>query len=196
MTDKHFLPDEAILDGILSANLNDVIFYIYRQYADYIVFNVAAMGGGLQDGEDIFQETVVTFIDLVQRRKFRGDSSIKTFLTSIAKHIWLNELKRRKSINHRESRFGTERDQVDNELFDSYEDQEIKEQFLTLLSQLGDSCRQVLTLFYYENLTFAEIMEKMGYESEQVVRNKKYKCLRELTGLVRDNPFLMARAKR
>jgi RNA polymerase sigma factor (sigma-70 family) len=194
MTDKHFLPDEAILDGILSANLNDVIFYIYRQYADYIVFNVAAMGGGLQDGEDIFQETVVTFIDLVQRRKFRGDSSIKTFLTSIAKHIWLNELKRRKSVNHRESRFWTERDQ--EELFDSYEDQEIKAQFLILLSQLGDSCRQVLTMFYYENLTFAEIMEKMGYESEQVVRNKKYKCLRELTGLVRDNPFLMARAKR
>ena len=194
MTDKHFLPDEAILDGILSANLNDVIFYIYRQYADYIVFNVASMGGGLQDGEDIFQETVVTFIDLVQRRKFRGDSSIKTFLTSIAKHIWLNELKRRKSVNHRESRFSTERDQ--EQLFDSYEDQEIKAQFLTLLSQLGDSCRQVLTLFYYENLTFAEIMEKMGYESEQVVRNKKYKCLRELTALVRDNPFLMARAKR
>jgi RNA polymerase sigma factor (sigma-70 family) len=194
MTDKHFLPDEAILDGILSANLNDVIFYIYRQYADYIVFNVASMGGGLQDGEDIFQETVVTFIDLVQRRKFRGDSSIKTFLTSIAKHIWLNELKRRKSVNHRESRFWTERDQ--EELFDSYEDQEIKAQFLTLLNQLGDSCRQVLTLFYYENLTFAEIMEKMGYESEQVVRNKKYKCLRELTALVRDNPFLMARSKR
>jgi RNA polymerase sigma factor (sigma-70 family) len=194
MTDKHFLPDEAILDGILSANLNDVIFYIYRQYADYIVFNVAAMGGGLQDGEDIFQETVVTFIDLVQRRKFRGDSSIKTFLTSIAKHIWLNELKRRKSVNLRESKFWTDRDQ--EELFDSYEDQEIKAQFLTLLSQLGDSCRQVLTLFYYENLTFAEIMEKMGYESEQVVRNKKYKCLRELTALVRDNPSLMARAKR
>jgi RNA polymerase sigma factor (sigma-70 family) len=194
MTDKHFLPDEAILDGILSANLNDVIFYIYRQYADYIVFNVASMGGGLQDGEDIFQETVVTFIDLVQRRKFRGDSSIKTFLTSIAKHIWLNELKRRKSVNHRESRFWTERDQ--EELFDSYEDQEIKAQFLTLLDQLGDSCRQVLTLFYYENLSFAEIMEKMGYESEQVVRNKKYKCLRELTALVRDNPFLMARSKR
>jgi RNA polymerase sigma factor (sigma-70 family) len=194
MTDKHFLPDGAILDGILSANLNDVIFYIYRQYADYIVFNVASMGGNLQDGEDIFQETVVIFIDLVQRRKFRGDSSIKTFLTSIAKHIWLNEIKRRKSINHRESRFGTERDQED--LFDSYEQQEIKAQFLTLLSQMGDSCRQVLSLFYYENLTFAEIMEKMGYESEQVVRNKKYKCLRELTELVRKNPFLMARTKR
>jgi RNA polymerase sigma factor (sigma-70 family) len=137
---------------------------------------------------------VVIFIDLVQRRKFRGDSSIKTFLTSIAKHIWLNEIKRRKSINHRESRFETERDQED--LFDSYEQQEIKAQFLTLLSQMGDSCRQVLSLFYYENLTFAEIMEKMGYESEQVVRNKKYKCLRELTELVRKNPFLMARTKR
>jgi RNA polymerase sigma factor (sigma-70 family) len=195
MTDKHLLPDEAILDGILSANLNDVIFYIYRQHADYVVFNVAAMGGSLQDGEDIFQETVVTFIDLVQKQKFRGDSSIKTFLTSIAKHIWLNELKRRKSVTHRESRFGTERDQVDNDLLDNYEQQEVKAQFLALIGQLGGSCRQVLSLFYYDNLTFAEIMEKMGYENEQVVRNKKYKCLKELTELVRNNPLLMTGIK-
>ena len=101
--------DDAIVAGILSNDLNDIIFYIYRQYAELISFNVVTMGGSLQDGEDIFQETVVTFIDLVRKSKFRGDSSIKTFLVSVARNIWLNELKRRKSGDQRAKVFETSR---------------------------------------------------------------------------------------
>ncbi|HUB62689.1 MAG TPA: sigma factor [Puia sp.] len=87
------LPDDAIVAGILSNDLNEAIFYIYKQYAELISFNVVTMGGGLQDREDIFQETVITFIDLARKNKFRGDSSIKTFLVSVAQNVWLNELK-------------------------------------------------------------------------------------------------------
>ena len=34
------LPDDAIVAGILSNDLNEVIFYIYKQYAELISFNV------------------------------------------------------------------------------------------------------------------------------------------------------------
>jgi hypothetical protein len=33
-----------------------------------------------------------------------------------------------------------------------------------------------------------EILYHLPYENEQVVRNKKYKCLQHLTGLIKDNP--------
>ncbi|WP_431209442.1 hypothetical protein ACQ86N_25125 [Puia sp. P3] len=35
-----------------------------------------------------------------------------------------------------------------------------------------------------------EIVEHLPYENEQVVRNKKYKCLQQLTGLLKANPAL------
>ncbi len=185
--------DDAIVAGILSNDLNDIIFYIYRQYAELISFNVVTMGGSLQDGEDIFQETVVTFIDLVRKSKFRGESSVKTFLVSVARNIWLNELKRRKSGDQRAKVFETSRGHIENDVIENLNKREMREQVLSLISHLGESCRKILTLFYYENLPFGEIVRKMGYESEQVARNKKYKCMKELSDLIRDNPVLLKR---
>src|SRR5580693_5664437 len=189
------LPDDAIVAGILSNDLNDIIFYIYKQYAELISFNVVTMGGSLQDGEDIFQETVVTFIDLVRKGKFRGDSSIKTFLVSVARNIWLNEIKKKKSGDHRARIFETSREHVENDIIENLNQREIKEQFLSLMGHLGESCRKILTLFYYDNLSFEEIIQKMGYENEQVARNKKYKCMKELSDLIRNNPILLTRLR-
>ena len=156
--------DDAIVAGILSNDLNDIIFYIYRQYAELISFNVVTMGGSLQDGEDIFQETVVTFIDLVRKSKFRGESSVKTFLVSVARNIWLNELKRRKSGDQRAKVFETSRGHIENDVIENLNKREMREQVLSLIGHLGESCRKILTLFYYENLPFGEIVRKMGYE--------------------------------
>ena len=187
------LPDDAIVAGILSNDLNDIIFYIYRQYAELISFNVVTMGGSLQDGEDIFQETVVTFIDLVRKGKFRGESSVKTFLVAVARNIWLNELKRKKSGDQRAKIFETNRGHIENDVLENLNQREKREQLLSLMDRLGDSCRKILTLFYYENLPFEEIIGKMGYETEQVARNKKYKCMRELSDLIRNNPAFLKR---
>jgi len=55
---------------------------------------------------------------------------------------------------------------------------------------LGEPCKKILTLFYYDNLSMKEIVEHLPYENEQVVRNKKYKCLQALTGLIKDNPAI------
>jgi RNA polymerase sigma factor (sigma-70 family) len=185
--------DDAIVAGILSNDLNEIIFYIYKQYAELISFNVVTMGGSLQDGEDIFQETVVTFIDLVRKSKFRGDSSVKTFLVSVARNIWLNELKKRKSGDQRAKVFETSRGHIENDVIENLNKREMREQLLSLMGHLGESCRKILTLFYYENLSFEEIIRKMGYESEQVARNKKYKCMKELSDLIRNNPVLLNR---
>jgi RNA polymerase sigma factor (sigma-70 family) len=187
------LPDDAIVAGILSNDLNEVIFYIYKQYAELISFNVVTMGGSLQDGEDIFQETVVTFIDLVRKGKFRGESSVKTFLVAVARNIWLNELKRKKSGDQRAKIFETNRGHIENDVLENLNQREKREQLLSLMDRLGDSCRKILTLFYYENLPFEEIIGKMGYETEQVARNKKYKCMRELSDLIRNNPAFLKR---
>jgi len=58
-----------------------------------------------------------------------------------------------------------------------------------LLHELGESCRKILELFYFENLSMKEIVSQMHYENEQVVRNKKYKCLQQLTDKMKQNPL-------
>jgi RNA polymerase sigma factor (sigma-70 family) len=195
MIESKFVPDEEILTGIHSSNLNPIIHTIYRQYSDVVYAYVSSNGGNEQDGDDVLQETVIAFIDLVKAHKFRGDARIKTFLVSIARNIWLNEIKKKKSLGDRARVFELNRNQMQDDVADNLYQREIKQQLLSLMGKLGESCSSLLTLFYYENLSFKEIVEKMHYENEQVVRNKKYKCMKELTDLIRDNPALISGIK-
>src|SRR5688500_17434545 len=170
--------------------LDEAIRYIYQHYADTISSLIINNSGNLQDAQDIFQETVVTFIETVIKDKFRGESSIKTFLVAIARNTWLNELKRRERSDHREELFEKSRPGEEPDVSQLISEREVKQQFRSLLEKLGDSCRKILTLFYYENLSMKEMLDHLPYENEQVVRNKKYKCLQQLTGLLKDNPVI------
>src|ERR1700730_14158057 len=76
-------------------DLNKAILFLYQQYSESTCSFIMGYGGSRQDAEDVFQETVVSFIDVVKKGKYRMEASIKTFLVSVAKNIWLNEIKKR-----------------------------------------------------------------------------------------------------
>ena len=170
--------------------LNSAIYFIYQQYSSTIQSFILANSGTPQDAEDIFQETVVTFIDLVKKNKFRGEAAIKTFLVAIARNLWLNELKKRIHSEKREKLFETSRELTETDVSQYITDREMKQQFVEVLDKLGESCKKLLTLYYYENLSMKDILHHLPYENEQVVRNKKYKCLQSLTELIKQNPVI------
>jgi RNA polymerase sigma factor (sigma-70 family) len=146
--------------------------------------------GSRQDAEDIFQEVIVAFIDLVQKDKFRGESTVKTFLFSLNRFTWLDELKRRGRALAREEKYERGQEKVELDTSAIIADREGKAEVVRLVAELGESCRKILLLFYYENLSMKEILEIMHYENEQVVRNKKYKCLKQLEQMVNTDPAL------
>ena len=183
--------DAALIAAISSRDdLNEVIYYIYQQYAAVVGSFVMRNSGTRQDAEDIFQETVVAFIETVRNEKFRGQSAIKTFIVSIARNLWLNELNKRKRSDYRETVFENNREEQENDISHLISDREAKQQFRAVLGKLGDPCKKLLLLFYYENLSMKEIVTHLPYDNEQVVRNKKYKCLQQLTGFLKKNPAL------
>ena len=167
--------------------LEHAILHLYRDHAEITRSFIKGKGGTDQDADDIFQETVVSFIDSVQKSKFRQESGIRTFLISISKNIWYNEIRRRQRAGNRERLFEADRDQEDSGVQEIIQDRELKKQLNQLLQDLGDSCRKILELFYYENLSMKEIVLHLHYENEQVVRNKKYKCLQQLTDKMKLN---------
>lgn len=174
-------------------DLNSAILFIYQQYSESTSSFIIGYGGSQQDADDVFQETVVAFIGIVQKGKYRMEASIKTLLVSVAKNIWFNELKKRERSGHREKQFETGREQQEMDVSYQIGDLEKKKQLRDLVYQLGEPCRKILMLFYYENLSMKEIVEYLPYENEQVVRNKKYKCLQQLSGLIKDNPAIASR---
>ena len=187
---KNF-PDAELVDNLRSGKkMDDAIKAIYRDHFEGLSWFVMNNSGSRQDAEDVFQEVVVNFIDLVQKDKFRGESSVKTFLFSMNRFMWLNELKRRGRSSARELKYEKEQDKAETDVSNFIIEKESRTAVMDLVESLGEICKKILVMFYYENLSMREILDKLDYENEQVVRNKKYKCLKQLEKIIAEKPSL------
>jgi len=61
---------------------------------------------------------------------------------------------------------------------------ELRAKLMRTIDSLGETCKKILLAFYYENLAVKDILQNLQYENEQVVRNKKYKCLKQLEQMI------------
>ena len=173
--------DEELLYQIKNGNdLDGVIKYLYRSHFLTASSYIKQNSGNQEDSEDIFQDTVISFIQLVQNNRFRGDCSIGTFMYTLVRHAWLNELKKKKRARMREEKYDKEMVKSDVDASEFIVNREIKKQIVELIESLDENCKKILLAFYYDNLSIQEILINLPYENEQVVRNKKYKCLQKL----------------
>ena len=189
-TVKTFSDAELLANLRSGKRMDECIGAIYRDYFDSLSWYVMNNSGSRQDAEDLFQEVVVSFIDLVQKDKFRGDSSVKTFLFSLNRHGWLNELKRRGRALAREEKFEKGQERADPGAEAYITRREERNRLVELIGKLGETCKKILVWFYYEERSIADILKSLHYENEQVVRNKKSKCLKQLAVLINQNPAL------
>ncbi|MFT3749548.1 MAG: sigma-70 family RNA polymerase sigma factor [Agriterribacter sp.] len=195
MNSKLRLSDTDLITSIkTNKNLNNAIAFIYEAHFEYLSSLITNNSGSEQDAQDILQEVIVDFIRIVQAGKFREESSVKTFLHSMTRNTWLNELKKRNRAEKRDKVFETNRLHDDNSN-ETYEQRESKKQLLDVFNILGEGCKKILTLFYFESLSMKEIVEQTNYENEQVVRNKKHKCFKELVSLVKNNVTIIETLK-
>ncbi|HUR11358.1 MAG TPA: RNA polymerase sigma factor, partial [Flavitalea sp.] len=154
--------DEELIRSIRSnEHLDDAVRFLYRAHFESISSLILYNKGTRQDAEDVFQEIVVSFIEIVQKDKFRGASSIKTFLFSMARNTWLNQLKKNDRTAIRELRYQKGEEQHETDVTEHIAEMEIKRQLQAIMEKLGEPCRKVLTLFYYEELSMLEMLQHL-----------------------------------
>ena len=160
--------DESILRELYLRNLNSVINYIKMN------------GGSLDEAKDIFQDSIILLLEKVKLDRFELTSSIDTYLIGICKMKWLKKYSKKRILVSVDSLYDFS-DTEENQL------QEIKDSLnaqIEILNKhfvfLGEICKKVLNYFYWLRLSTAEIAEKMGWANEDVVKTRKYKCIKEL----------------
>lgn len=188
--------DAEIIDSLAQNRDTDrSIRFLYRSYYEFLGRYVVNNNGSWDDASDIFQEVVIAFVNLVQAGKFRGEASIKTFLYALNKNIWLNELKKRGRAQVREMKYETASDKTEQGINTALEAREANTKLMKVMDELGETCKKILLLYYYENQSMKEILTTLNYENEQVVRNKKYKCLKRLEEMLKENESLYQQLK-
>jgi len=188
--------DFSLIQALRSdANPDEAIRYLYRTQFRMTAAYIKQNSGTEEDAEDIFQEVVLVFIEILKKDKFRGESSISTFLYSLTRNIWLNELNKRGKSRLRDEKFEKGKGTTDMDVSHLIADREVKSQLMDIVDKLGETCKKILMAFYFENRAIKEILQNLNYENEQVVRNKKYKCLKQLEQMITGQPNLVKNLK-
>lgn len=157
--------------------------YLYQQMREPLIAYLEQQGAGQEEAKDIFQEALLSLYENLRADRFREQSSIKTYLISIARFIWLNQLKRADKL--RDIKEDLPRVRLTENHIHAYLSRERDQQLARFLELLQADCQRVLRYAYYENWSAKELAEEMGYKNEQIARNKKSKCLQKLRQLLK-----------
>lgn len=180
---------EKMVRELEQPDIEGVVKTLYENYFEGVVAQVCINGGTREDGADVFQESVLALIEKVKTGQFRGESSIKTFLTAIARNKWLYELRTRKRRSQREVVYmSTENNISEPDQSGIYGDE--AEKLHRVLELVGNPCTRILTAFYYEKKSMKEILTEFNYENDQVLRNRKSRCMKKLKELLTANSDL------
>ena len=149
--------------------------------------------GTLEDAEDVFQEGIAELVINIRTDRFKGGSTITTYLYAICKNIWFKKF--RKTERKEKVQLSIVRDEIDEA---GPEIQLIGEEQKTLVLSLFDhlkmKCKEVLYLWAL-NYSMKEIAAKLDYNNDQVVMNKKNLCLKELKEKLKSDPSFINKVR-
>ncbi len=178
-------PDDWILAGLESGDPNRIdqsLKVLYHQYHPIIAHFIEKNNGSSDEARDIFQDAIIVFYEKIRLRQLRLNCSIQTYLYSICKNLWLNQLRVKKRIVRIEE--DMEEIPVEQESFSVLESTERNKILENLIEQLGVECKKVMQLYYFERMRMAAIAQHLGLATEQGAKNKKARCMKKLRNLI------------
>lgn len=164
--------------------LNDrpalVLKHLYKTNYPWLEKYVLQNSGSTEDAQDIFQESLIAaWINLKEGRFTGSEEEFIGYLRKICKYKWLTQLR---SATHKKIHYAE-----DISIFESASDNQdtIEEQLSqtrllqSSFAQLGEKCREILGLFYYQRKSLAEI-GLVQNNTEDSIKTIKYRCMMQL----------------
>lgn len=149
---------------------------IYKKYYRMMTKMVITNSGTEEEARDVYQDALIVFWQKARSGKLVLTSKISTYVYSICQNLWRKELDRKKRLTNEEKDTAVSLD------MDGPEREKI---IARCLNQLGDTCRKVLMLYYFDELSMQEIADKLGFANTDTAKTKKYKCKQKLDELVK-----------
>lgn len=181
MSDKQFvnkvlqmpLSDDRILMALKDRDEN-AIKYIYQTYWPMILQMVKTNNGSASEAKDLYQDSIMDFLEKVWQENFILTCKIRTFIYSICRNKWLYQLRGRKKFMDMEEYIEFEEPAADTpeEAPGLPDDTQIQ----TAINNLGEPCRSLLIGYYYEHMSMEQLAQKLNYKSENVAKQQKFRC--------------------
>lgn len=170
------MKDREILDRIVKGD-ERALDYLYKKYYRMMTNIVLKNNGTEEEAKDVYQEALLAFWQKAASGKLVLTSKISTFLYSICLNQWRKELDRKSRLSHEE---------VEGEDYQGYEQKERYKIVMDCIGELGDTCKRILTYYYFDGLNMTDIAEKLNFANTDTAKTKKYKCKKKLDSLIKE----------
>jgi RNA polymerase sigma factor (sigma-70 family) len=178
-----FLNNDAKILDLIHQGDDEALVMLYRQNQKAVASYVLRNNGSEDDAEDVLQEAVIILWERVQCGRFEQTAKLSTFIFGVAKNVW----SRKRMRKHREPATEFENDSFDSgesSVLDAMIDSERSRTIADAMERLGDPCRTLLVLYYWEERSQEEIALQMGFANAATVKSKKYTCKKMLENIL------------
>ncbi len=161
----------------------EALVMLYRSNRKPVTAFVLRNNGTQDDAEDMLQEALVVLWERVRSGRFEYAARLDTFVFATVKNMWMRRLFRKR---HEVAGTQIVEDGPDDslsaldEMISGEESRIVRE----ALDRLGEPCRGLLLMFYWEELSMDEIAARLGFANAGTAKSKKYQCKKALEGLL------------
>jgi RNA polymerase sigma factor (sigma-70 family) len=174
-----FLHEDArILDGIRRGD-DEALVTLYRLCDGPVRRYVTANNGTQDDADDMLQEALVILWERVRDGRFEYAARLSTFVVGTVRNLWLRRLARARRESPSHGTIEMTADPGDSPL-DAMIDSERTRAVHDALQKIGEPCRAILLLFYWEQATMEEIASRLGFANAETAKARKYQCKKSL----------------
>lgn len=163
---------------------------VQRIYSEFKPKFVNWLKGKYKIGEqdacsEIYQRSFTVLFFNIKRGKLDNlEASIETYLFGIGKMIvrewWREREHDNKSLDLNDNDDLAQVDLLSNAFNGNEIDDDRRRKLAKAIQAMGEPCKTILTLFYWERNSMEAIAAKTGYKNEQGAKKKKYLCLEKL----------------
>ncbi len=170
--------DETEKLRLIAKGNNKALQWLYKHSFGTTLKMVLRLGGSEDEAWDVFQDAVTVLYDQCQQADFSLQCKINTYITSIARNLWLKTKSKDLSVSMPDEWETPAEAALDLDFFLQQEAQ--YQQLHSSLNQLGDSCSKILKAFYFEKKSIQQITDELGYTNATNTKTQKFKCLARL----------------
>ena len=175
--------DDRIL-ALIRNGEEDGLLRLYRQNRKMVVSYISKNSGTRDDAEDMLQEALVILWERVRSGKYEHTAKLSTFIFATVKNLWSRRLARIRRESPKELNGDSYWD-GEPTLLDNVINHERADLVRDCMKKIGEQCRKLLLLFYWEELSMEQIASEMGFANADTVKSKKYQCKKQLEKLMR-----------
>lgn len=169
------MKDREVLEKIAQGD-ERALDYLYKKYYRMMTNIVLKNNGTEDEAKDVYQESLLAFWQKAASGNLVLTSKISTFLYSICLNQWRKELDRKSRLSN---------EQVDHEEYQTHDAEERLKIVTQCIGELGDTCRKILTFYYFDGLNMTEIAKRLNFANTDTAKTKKYKCKKKLDTLIK-----------